>query len=335
MSKVRSMTALTIPLIAMLLVVPGWTHAAAAAPRTDLREPPLADETPPARKVYIQKILAVLYHKVVIIVSAAIAATLPFTFAFLARRLLASWSAIENERVFLVAAEIGVALVLVLVLRHARTNWQNRRLSRMARTAGMVYFSSGNGLLSRRVAQRLKEQHAVMRDIMIIGSTGFRSLADPKGDLRAVIENCRTAKIMLLNPESRGAIERILTISDHTITRESLQSQVEQTIAFIRALPAASQRVRLKLYPEPPLWKLAILGDHARVRHYHPALDVRLLPEYVFEHSQDPRGLYTAFYQYFTARWSDPTIPEYDLLTGELVYPDGERREVAGVLLRA
>ena len=231
--------------------------------------------------------LALLYHVGVIIVSAAIAATLPFTFAFLARRLLASWSVIENEKVFLVAAEIAVALVLVLVLSHARTSWQNRRLSRMARTAGMVYFSSGNGVLSRRGAQRRKEQHAVMRDIMIIGSTGFRTLADPKGDLRAVIENCRTAKIMLLNPESRGAIERIRTISDHTITRESLQSQVEQTIAFLRARPAASQRVRLKFYPEPPLWKLAILGDHAWVRHYHPALDVRVLPEYVFVHSQD------------------------------------------------
>ena len=279
--------------------------------------------------------LALFYHVAVVIVSAAVAATLPFTFAFLARRLLASWSAIQDEKVFLISAEITVALVLVLVLNHARTNWRNRRLSRMARAAGMVHFSSGSGVLSRRVARRLKKQHAVMRDIMIIGSTGFRTLADPKGDLRAVIENCRTAKIMLLNPESRGAIERIRTISDQAITRESLQSQVEQTIVFLRALPAASQRIRLKLYPEPPLWKLAILGDHAWVRHYHPALDVRLLPEYVFVHSQDPRGLYTAFYQYFTARWSDPAIPEYDLLTGELVHPDGERREVAGDLLRA
>src|SRR3989449_6216462 len=200
----------------------------------------------------------------------------------------------------------------------------------MARTAGMVYFSSGNGVLSRRGAQRRKEQHSVMRDIMIIGSTGFRTLADPKGDLRAVIENCRTAKIMLLNPESRGAIERIRTISDHTITRESLQSQVEQTIAFLRALPAAHQRVRLKLYPEPPLWKLAILGDQAWVRHYHPALDVRVLPEYVFVHRQDPAGLFVAFYQYFVARWDDPAIPECDLLTGDLIYRDGARPEVVG-----
>src|SRR5439155_702220 len=140
MSKVRSMTALMIPLIAMLLVVPGWTHGVAAASRTDPREPPLAAATALVRKLYIEKILAVL-----------------------ARGLLASWSVIENEKVFLVAAEIAVALVLVLALSHARTSWQNRRLSRMARTAGMVYFSSGNGVLSRRGAQRRKEQHAVMR----------------------------------------------------------------------------------------------------------------------------------------------------------------------------
>jgi hypothetical protein len=279
--------------------------------------------------------LSLLYHIGVVIVSAAIAATLPFTFAFLARRLLASWSAIEDEKVFVAAAEISVALVLVLVLNHARANWRNRRLSRIAQAAGMVHVSSGNGVLSRRVARRLKERQGVMRDVMIIGSTGFRTLADPKGDLRAVIENCRSAKIMLLDPESRGAIERVRTIGDHELTLESLRTQVEQTITFLRALPAASQRIRLKLYPEPPVWKLAIIGEHAWVRHYHPALDVRVLPEYVFVHGQDPGGLYTAFYQYFVARWSDPAILEYDLLTGELVHADGVRREVGGALSRA
>src|SRR5205807_8422358 len=113
------------------------------------------------------------------------------------------------------------------------------------------------------------------------------------------------------------------------------ESQAEPRPGCPRALRAASERVRLKFHPEPALWKLAILGDRAWVRHYHPALDVRVLPEYVFVHSQDPRGLYTAFYQYFTTRWNDPAIPEYDLLTGELVYPDGERREVGGVLSRS
>jgi hypothetical protein len=272
--------------------------------------------------------LPLVYHVVVVILSAAIAATLPLTFTFLARRLLTYWSVIEDAKVFLASTEIAVALVLVFVLSRARTNWTNRRLSRVARAAGMVQLASGNGLLSRRVARRQKERHAFMRDIMIIGSTGFRTLIDPRGDLRAALENCRTAKLMLLDPESRGAIERVRTIGEHEISRESLRTQVEQTIAFLRALPAAHQRIRLKLYPEPPLWKLAILGDHAWVRHYHPALDVRLLPEYVFAHGQDPAGLYAAFYQYFVMRWSDPALPEYDLRSGGLVYREGTRREV-------
>src|SRR6266576_1208525 len=71
-----------------------------------------------------------------------------------------------------------------------------------ARAAGMVHQSSGSGLLSRRSARRLKERHALRRDIMIIGSTGFRTFVDPRGDLHTAIEHCRTAKIMLLDPES-------------------------------------------------------------------------------------------------------------------------------------
>src|SRR5438445_3857397 len=73
-------------------------------------------------------------------------------------------------------------------------------------------------------------------------------------------------------------------------------------------------------------------GDQAWVRHYHPAVDVRVLPEYVFVHRQDPGGLFVAFYQYFVARWDDPAIPEYDLLTGDLVHRDGARPDVVGVV---
>src|SRR5207247_9660338 len=127
------------------------------------------------------------------------------------------------------------------------TNWRNRRLSKLGRAGGLVHAGAANGILARRVARRLKERHAFARDIMIIGSTGFRTLVEPKGDLRAVIENCRSAKIMLLDPESRGAIERVRTIGGLEITRDGLRAQVEQTIAVLRALPAAHGRIRLKL----------------------------------------------------------------------------------------
>jgi len=45
-------------------------------------------------------------------------------------------------------------------------------------------------------------------------------------------------------------------------------------------------------------------------------------------HDQDPAGLFTAFYQYFVMRWNDPAIPEYDLLTGDLMYREGARKAV-------
>jgi len=276
--------------------------------------------------------LPLLYHVAVVILSAAVASTLPFTLAFVAEQLLGYWSVIRDERVFLVATEVGVALLLVFLFNHARANWTNRRLSRMARAAGMIHQSPGNGVLSRRSARRLKERHALMRDIMIIGSTGFRTFVDPRGDLHTAIENCRTAKIMLLDPESAGAFARARTIGEPEITPDRLRTQVQLTIAYLRTLPAAHQRFRLKLYPEPPLWKLVILGDYAWVRHYHPTLDVRLLPEYVFAHRQDVEGLYTAFYQYFATRWNDPAIPEYDLMTGELILREGAWRETGRAL---
>jgi hypothetical protein len=44
------------------------------------------------------------------------------------------------------------------------------------------------------------------------------------------------------------------------------------------------------------------------------------MPEYVFQHNLNHHGLYTLFYQYFTKRWENQEIPEYDFQLDELVY---------------
>ena len=272
--------------------------------------------------------LPLLFHVSIIALSAAIAASLPVTFSFAAGRLLAYWSLVQNERLFLISTEIVVAFVLILVFNHARTNWRNRTLSKMARAAGMVHVTPRTGVLARRTIRRSKERQAAMRDIMLIGSTGLRTFVDPKGDLHAALQTCRTAKIMLLDPESRGALERARIIPDPAITQESLRRQVREAVDFLAALRTAQKSIELKLYPDPPLWKLAILGDYVWVQHYHPGLDVQVLPEYVFVHRQDPTSLFPAFYQYFARRWNDPAIPEYDLMKDELVYRDAAGDEV-------
>jgi hypothetical protein len=60
MSKTGRITALSLPLIATLLVVFPGCGRAAAAPRAVPREPPSVGDAAPARRVSIEKILAVL-----------------------------------------------------------------------------------------------------------------------------------------------------------------------------------------------------------------------------------------------------------------------------------
>ena len=107
------------------------------------------------------------------------------------------------------------------------------------------------------------------REIMIIGSTGYRSFVVPEGDLHEAVQNCREAKIMLLDPLKHGAIARARSIPDPEITPEVIREQIIHSIDFLKSLKAAQKPVRLKFYSDIPLVKMAILGDYAFIRHYH------------------------------------------------------------------
>ena len=58
----------------------------------------------------------------------------------------------------------------------------------------------------------MKEKQGFAKDVMIIGSTGFRTFVDPAGDLHQVIQNCRKLKVMLLNPFGEGEKARAESI---------------------------------------------------------------------------------------------------------------------------
>lgn len=270
----------------------------------------------------------VLYHVGVVALSAGIALSLPFTVSSLATNLLIYWSLIENEKVFLISLEIAVALLLILLFNYVGSGWRHRKFSHMALGAGMLYFSAGRGRLARRRIRKLKENQGFARDIMIIGSTGFRTFVHPRGDLHGAVRNCREAKIMLLDPKSEGARTRAKSILHADVTPESFREQIVKTIHFLKGLKAIQKNVKLKLYQDAPLLKLAVLGDYIWMQHYHPGLDVRAMPEYMFTHNQDPGGLYAPVYQYVLTRWENPGIPEYDLETDELVYKDMGGAEV-------
>jgi hypothetical protein len=268
----------------------------------------------------VKETTGVLYHILVVALSAGVALSLPVAAGFLSQDFSAYWSVIQNDRVALIALEVAVAILLIASINYLRRSIKDRKTAEMAEDAGLTMFFLPQGLFAQRKIKRLKRQHGLARNIMIIGSTGYRTFVHPHGDLHTVLENCLEAKIMLLNPFSEAARARAKAILGPDITLESFQEQVGKCIEFLKQLRAAQKSIQLKLYSDPPHFKLTILGDYIWQQHYHPSRDVHVMPEYVFKHTRDDLGLYAMFYQYFIKRWESPEIPEYDFETDELVY---------------
>ena len=269
-----------------------------------------------------------LYHVVMVGLSAALALSLPVVVRFMAKEFLLYWSRIGNDKLFFLSVEIILTVSFLFLSAALRKTWKDRRLSNMARAAGMVFVTPAEGFFMKRRIKRLKESQGVARDVRVISSTGFRTFVDPNGELHQVIQNCREARIMLLNPNGEGAIVRAKGIADPDVTPGSFGEQIRKSIDFLKLLKAAQKNVKLKLYPDPPFLKMTILGDFIWLQHYQPGLDVQRMPRYVFKHDPDIGGLYSPFYQYFLGRWNNPDIPEYDLETDELIYRDSAGNEV-------
>ncbi len=53
------------------------------------------------------------YHFIVLLLSAAIAFSIPHVFSALARNLLTFWAFIENEKIFLISLELSIAAMLI------------------------------------------------------------------------------------------------------------------------------------------------------------------------------------------------------------------------------
>ncbi len=260
-----------------------------------------------------------------------IALCLPYTVSFIARKFLAVWSLIENQKLFLVSIEIACAMLLIFASNYVGSSIEGRKLANAAKRAGLVLAPSRKGLFRQKRSKSLKTKQGIARDIMVMGSTGFRTFVNPKTDLHEVIKSCREAKIMLLNPFSKGASIRATSIPDPDVTIDQFRDQIKKSIDFLKGLNEVHKNVRLKLYGDIPFLKLTILGDYIWVQHYHAGMDVKAMPEYVFKLSRKSSGFYAFFYQYFLSRWNDPEIPEYDFDTEELVYRDksenGMKRE--------
>lgn len=265
-----------------------------------------------------------LYHILVVVLSAGIAFSLPAV----AQKFLAFWSRVQNEKFYLLTVEITAAIVLIVCFNYIHRSLRDRTLAKMATGAGLVAFFPKRQLRAQSRIKKLKEKHGTGRTVMVIGSSGYGTFVDQVGDLSSVLEKCLGAKILLMNPYSQEASTRIGAIAHPDFTLVNFREEVRQSIDLLKRLKAIGKAVKLKLYSDPPLVKLVILGDYLWLQHYHTDLDVQTMPEYVLRHNQKDHGLYTLCYQYFVQRWESPEIPEYDFDTDELVYRDKNGNEV-------
>lgn len=271
----------------------------------------------------------VIYHIFILILSAAIALSLPYTGKFIADNYLTYWSLVEREKVFLISVEIGVAVLLIMLINYLVRSWKDRKFSKMALDdMGLVLAAHTESLRVRKRIKKIKEQQGTARDVLLIGSTGHNTFVNPEGDLHHVIQNCREAKIMLLNPFGEGACVRAKSIPDPDITPEHFREQIIKSVDFLKGLKALQKNIRLKLYEETPLLKLTVLGDYVFMKYYHSGLNVKEMPEYIFKHSPNHSNLFHPLYQFFLLKWRDPNIPEYDFDSGELIYRDNSGNEV-------
>ncbi len=269
----------------------------------------------------------ICHHLALAGLSIGMVLSLPWALNFFAKKVLIYWAMIGNEKLFVAFIELSSAVLLTLLFKALRRSWNDRRLSKMAKEAGLVLVEPEKGFLSRRRIRNMKEKQGFAKDVMLIGSTGYRTFVEPDGDLHEVIRNCRNARIMLLNPFSEGAEERAKSILDPNVTVATFRDQIEKSIAFLRDLKKINKEVKLKLYSDPPLLKVVILDDFVWIQHYHAGLDIDAMPEYVFKHDQNLGSLYIPFYRYFMMRWNSSAAPEYDLESDELVYRDRDGNE--------
>lgn len=243
------------------------------------------------------------------------------------------WPKVEYDSHLLVITEIGFAAVLVMLFNISLIALDGRRSLRMNKIASLVYAREKTGWFSRRGERALRKKFLCARDVSIFSITGYDTFSSENCMLQQPLEHSYEIRVMLMNPNGEGAVKRVKSLSDPESLLETYRRETETSIAYLKKLSAAGKKITLKLYDDPPFWKLVVTGEYVWVQYCHDGYEVKNQPEYVFALQKDypTRGFFAPFYMYFLDQWNDPRHPEYNLETDELVYRNAEGNEIRRV----
>jgi len=102
------------------------------------------------------------------------------------------------------------------------------------------------GFLSRRRIKKIKEKTGLGKDVLVIGSTGFRTFVNSKGDLHQGHPELPGAKIMLLNPFGEEHRSGQRSILDPQVTPETFREQINKSIDFLKRPKAVKKEDETK-----------------------------------------------------------------------------------------
>jgi len=102
-----------------------------------------------------------LYHMVIVGLSAGLALALPLAVRFFWKEFLTYRFLIGNDKIFLISVEMILGILFIFVSTYVRRNWNDRKLSNIARAAGMVLVTPAKGFFAKRRIRKLKESQGI------------------------------------------------------------------------------------------------------------------------------------------------------------------------------
>ncbi len=276
----------------------------------------------------------VVAHVVITLLAIAMAFYLPEAAKYI---LYHWWPMVEYDSHLLVITEIGFAVVLVILFNIALIAVDARRSLRMNRIASLVYGREKNSWFSRRGEHELRKKFLCARDFSILSITGYDTFSLENCMLQQPLQQSYEIRVMLMNPNSEGAVKRVSSLSNPEVLLETYRAETETSIAYLKKLSAAGKKITLKFYDDPPFWKLVVTGEYVWVQYCHDGYEIKNQPEYVFALQRDypNRGFFAPFYMYFLNQWNDPRHPEYNLETDKLIYRNAEGNEIMQLAFKA
>jgi hypothetical protein len=265
-------------------------------------------------------------HVVITLLAVGIAFSIPVIAKYI---LFYWWPKVEDNSQLLMITEISFATVLVLLFNISKIAWDGRRSIHMNKITSLVYAREESGWMSRWKERDMRKKIASVRDVYIMSITGS-SFSAENNDLQQKLEQAYEIRVLLENPYGKGIAGRVMSLDDAEAMLLANRQETEVSIAYLRRLSAAGKKVNLKFYEEPPFWKLVVTGEYVWVQYCHDGHEVRTQPEYVFglQHDHPNRGFFVPFYKHFLDQWNDPSHPEFNFETNELIYRNSDGNEI-------